>query len=472
MGAIPPLGVSHGLYFVDMRPGDTSAKLVQGNIASQLIRMALPMLLGISSMVIFNITDTFYIARLGTVPLAAISYTFPVILTVSSIAFGFGGAVMALVSQAIGQQDRQKVEQVTTHAFYIVLVVSILVNGIALFFIRPLFTQLGAAESELALVVEYMTIWHAGAWLVMMPMAMNNAIRATGDTLSPAIIMLVAAGVNVILDPLLIFGIGPFPRLETAGAAYATLISRGFTFAAALYFLAFRDKMLKCSLETLASLPQNLQAIFEVAIPSILSRVMVPIGIGIITRIIASYGSEAVAGYGLGSRFEFFAMAPVMALSSVLGPFLGQNFGAGKAHRMKRSVQISMGFTIVWTLVIAITIAAVAPNVLQWFTNDTAVVEKASLILRILPFSWPFAGVLLLCTTGLLVLKHPRISTLFILVEMFVLRIPLVLLAAAWWGYSMLFSGFVLSAALSATGACVALYVTIRRFGARTPSIR
>ena len=227
-----------------MNSANRRARLTEGSVAGTLIRLALPMMLGIVGMVAFNLVDSFFVGRLGTLELAAMSFTFPVVLVIMSISRGLGVGTTAVLARAIGEGDQHKVRRMTTDALLLSLIVVVAFVVAGLLTIEPLFRVLGAGDEVLPLIKKYMFIWYLGMPFVVIPMVGNSAIRATGDTKTPSAVMFVAILVNLALDPVLIFGLGPFPRLELAGAALATAIARATTLVIALLLLTRREKML------------------------------------------------------------------------------------------------------------------------------------------------------------------------------------------------------------------------------------
>ncbi|MCK4447261.1 MAG: MATE family efflux transporter, partial [Candidatus Marinimicrobia bacterium] len=310
------------------------AILIEGAIGKLLVKLTIPMVFGMISMIIFNLVDTLFVGRLGTKELAALSFTFPVVLVIHSLALGLGIGASAVISRAIGEGNHHKVQRLTTDGLGLAVIIVAFFVIIGLFTIEPLFRLLGATPELLPLIKDYMKIWYFGMLFVIFPMIGNNAIRATGDTKTPAIIMMFAALINTILDPILIFGLGPFPRLEIAGAAIATVISRAITFIVALYVLSHREKMITLAKTTAKSVFDSWRQILYIGLPTAGTRMIIPIGIGVITRLIASYGAEPVAAFGVSSRIEFFAVSVIAALSAVLAPFVGQNWGASKYDRV------------------------------------------------------------------------------------------------------------------------------------------
>ena len=220
------------------------AKLIQGPVVRTLTSLAVPMMGGIFSVVAFNLADTYFVARLGTKELAAMSFTFPVTMILFGIAFGLMSGTTTIVSQAIGRGEPEGVRRIASDSLVLSFLVVLASASLGILTIRPLFYLLGASDEVMPLIEDYMTIWYLGIVFLIIPMVSNAAIRATGDTRAPALIMMLATGLNVVLDPILIFGWFGFPRMELEGAALATVIARACTMVASLAILHFREGML------------------------------------------------------------------------------------------------------------------------------------------------------------------------------------------------------------------------------------
>ena len=403
------------------------AKLIEGPIGKTLTKMTIAMTLGMVGMVAFNLVDTFFVGKLGTDQLAALSFTFPVVLVVSSIALGLGFGASAVISRAIGVGDHHKVQRLTTDSLLLAIIIVIGFITIGLFSIEPLFKALGATPTIIPYIKIYMRIWYLGMPFVVVPMVGNNAIRATGDAKTPSIIMLIAVCVNTILDPLLIFGIGPFPELGIKGAAIATVISRFTTFSVALWVLIKREKMISFVRPRIYEILNSWKQVLFIGVPIAGSRIIIPITIGIITRIVSSYGVKAVAGFGVASRIEFFSLAVIHALSSVFGPFIGQNLGAKKYDRVHTSIKISLRFSIIWEIAIWIILFSFRNPIAGIFNNDPQVISTIALYLTIVPISYALQGIFILSATALNVMHKPLHATGLTILQMFVLCIPLAL---------------------------------------------
>ncbi len=403
------------------------------------------MMLGILSMVTFNLADTFFVGKLGTLELAALSFTFPVVLIVNSMAMGLGIGTSSVISRAIGEGDAHKVRRLTTDSLVLsAMIVAVCVVAGSLT-IDPLFRAMGATPDVLPLIRRYMRIWYIGSVFVVVPMVGNNAIRAGGDMLTPGLIMTGSAALNLILDPIFIFGAGPVPRLEIAGAALATVIGRATSLCVALAVLYFRDRMLTSIRVPLAKLADSWRQILYIGLPSAGTRVIVPLGAGVLTRMVARYGTEAVAGYGVATRIEFFTMTTVMALASVLGPFVGQNWGAGVYKRARRSVLLSQRFSFIWGFCMFGLMTILARPAVSVFNSHPDVVSFAAGYLHLVPLGYGLYGVLVLSASVLNVLKKPFHAAALSLIQMFGLCIPFALIGSRFFGAQGLFGAVTLS---------------------------
>jgi len=409
---------------------NTRAKLIDGPIGKLLIKLTAPMIVGMLGMVAFNLVDTFFVGKLGVTQLAALSFTFPVILVVNSIALGVGMGASAIISRAIGEGDTYKVRRITTDSLMLAIVLVFIFVIIGLSTIGPLFKLLGATPQVLPYIKQYMGIWYFGMFFVLIPMVGNNAIRATGDTKTPSAIMVVAVIMNFIMDPMLIFGLGPFPALGIHGAAISTVIARFSASVAATWVLVRRDRMVTFERTPLREIFASWKAILFIGVPIAGARMILPISFGIITRLISAYGPKAVAGFGVASRIEFFALAVIRALSSVFGPFIGQNLGAKLFDRVKRGLQLAELFSLVWGFGSFIILFIFAKPIASIFSKDPVVIETIIKYLSIVPLGYGLQGVLLLCNVSLNVLQKPFHAAGLVTIQMFVLYIPLAYLGS------------------------------------------
>ncbi len=411
------------------------------------------MAVGIIAMVAFNLTDAFFVGRLGTLQLAALSFTFPVVLVLTRFALGIGIGSASVISRAIGEGDWKAVQRLTTDGLILSITMVAVITVAGFLSIDIVFGKLGARGDILRLVKEYMKIWYLGLTFVVFPMVSNNAIRATGDTKTPMMIMLTAVVINIILDPLLIFGVGIFPRLEMQGAALATVIARMSTFIVSFIVIYKKKKMITFERPSLSVLFDSWKRILYIALPAGATRIVVPLGLGIITGIVAAYGPKSVAALGVANRIEFFSFAVVMALSSVLAPFVGQNWGAGRFDRLRKSISISNRFALLWGAGSFALLALLARPIAMIFTRDPEVVSGIVLYLRIVPAAYFMQGIFRLVTGVLNVLNRPLHAAALGVAQVFILTVPLAYAGARFFGvagvYASIAAAYFLSGVIS-----------------------
>lgn len=421
------------------------------------------MIFGVLSMVAFNLVDTYFIGLLGTDPLAAMSFTFPVVFIVSGVSMGIGVGASAVISRAIGKGGHHDVERFTTDSLILALIIVTFFILAGMLTIDSVFGLLNAPDRLLPLIRQYMAIWYSGMIFLVIPMVGNNAIRATGDTRTPSMIMLFAVGINAALDPLLIFGLGPFPRMELAGAALATVIARAVTLGLSLWVLIHREKMIYLNRPSVSRLLRSWREILYIGIPVSGTHIIIPVGSGVITRIIASHGAKAVAAFGVGTRIESFALTVIMALATVLGPFIGQNLGADRCDRVRRGLFLASRFSIFWGLVMTTLFAVCARWAGSLFSDDPAVQRFIALYMRIIPVSYGLQGVIMLMNSALNVMKKPIHASLMMLIHMFAFYIPFAYLGSEWMGVPGIFGAGSLVRILTGLGAIALVKILLGR---------
>lgn len=427
--------------------------ITQDPVNTVLRRLAVPMILGILGMVAFNLTDTYFVGKLGTLQIAALSFTFPVVMAINSINMGIGIGASAVISKAVGEQKRDKVLRLSTDSLTLGLLISAITITAGLLTITPLFKLLGADSTTLPYIQQYMRIWYIGVPFIVIPMVGNNVIRALGDTKTPSIVMLVAAGINIILDPLLIMGYGFFPNMGVTGAALATVISRAFTLVFSLYILIIREKVISIKSIRFKETFRSWMAILFIGMPNAIAKVIIPVGTGIITGLLAVYGTEVVAGFGIASKIEYFALCVINALVAIMPIFVGQNFGAKQIDRIKKALLSSEKFSILNGIVLYVALALLARPISALFTDDEAVISIIVFYLRIVPIGYAFLGIVQLINGVYNALQKPIKAASINLIQMLVIYVPLALLSSKYFGISAIFISLVASYVIVAIAA-------------------
>ncbi|MGL1935441.1 MAG: MATE family efflux transporter [Fibrobacterales bacterium] len=418
-------------------------------VTQSLVSMTLPMIVGIGGMILFNLIDTWFVAQLSSRHLAAMSFTFPVTLFAGSLALGLGTGATAVISRAIGTKETSKVSRTTVDALLLSILIVSLFIIIGYLTMDPLFRMLGSGSDTLHLVKEYMRVWYGGALFVVVPMVGNSAIRATGDIKTTSAIMMIAIVINLILDPLLIFGYGPFPRMEMEGAALASVIARATTLVASLLVLHYKHKMLTFILPTLSDLKHSWKGILYIGLPSATTKLIIPLSMGVVTRIVAQYGTNAVAGFGLASRIEALAIMVFMALSAITVPFTGQNFGAGQVNRIKEATLKSSLFALTYGFSLFILFAFFGESIAVLFDSTPSIIAVTNLYLFIVSLSYGLAGILMVNSSTFNGLNQPMPTLYLAIVRMVAFYIPFAYIGSHLLGLAGICIGIALANALT-----------------------
>jgi putative MATE family efflux protein len=407
----------------------TRKNLTEGKIGKQLFHLAWPMLFGMFGMVIFNLADTYFIGKLGVHPLAAMGFSFPVIMFINSLSVGIGIGTSSLISRNIITESRENLRLMASRSILLGVIVVFLFVIAGLLTIRPLFEALGASDEIIPYIYDYMSIWYYGVAFVVIPMIGNNIVRATGDTFIPGMLMVTSALVNIILDPLLIFGYGPFPEMGIKGAALATVIGRSTGLIFILIVLIRRENLLTLHFGRMKEIFHTWGKLIYIAGPAALGMLITPLSIGIITRIIATHGEEAVAAFGVASRVEMFVLMTIAALGSVLIIFIGQNISTNKFSRIFKSLRYTGGFSLSWGFLMFMVFVFLGDQIASVFTGDEVVVDMANRYFLIVGASYSFQGLVMLSTSGFNGINRPYPATFFAVARMLLLYVPL-----AWVG--------------------------------------
>jgi len=415
-------------------------ELLEGPIALTLLRKTLPVIGGMIAMMSFNLVDTWFISRLGTEPLAAVSFTFPVVFTVISLAIGMGIGTSAVVARRLGQGDLETVRRRATDAGLLALAVGLAMTLLGLATLEPLFRLLGADDTLMPHIRDYMGIWYLGAAAVIVPRVLNSILRAHGNTVTQGLMMALAAGVNVLLDWWLIFGVGPFPAMGVAGAALATVLSWGLMAVALAFQRELRELFDPAGL-TWRGLLASWRELGRIAGPAAITSVFTPIAMGLLTRIVAGHGHDAVAGFGVGTRIEAIAQIAVLGLSMTLSPLVSQNAGAGQHERVRRAIFGCFAFVLAWQLLVWGLLQALAPWLVAGYAERETVGEVLRSFLWLVPLGLGAQGVVILAVSSCNALHRPARAMRLSVVRLFVLSVPLAWLGGRLAGTTGIFAG-------------------------------
>ncbi len=430
-------------------PKTDTTNLTRGPIIKQLVSLTFPLIFSSLGMMLFNVVDIFFIGKLGIRQIAALSFTFPVVMAIMSIAIGLEIGTTALVSQAFGEGNHKKVKILTTQSILLSLIVVFIFTVVGIFSIDKVFILLGASKDLLPLIKSYMLIWYPGIIVLIVPMVGNSAIRATGNTTFPSTILIIAMMANVILDPIFIFGLFGFPKMGMRGAALATVLARTLMLVLSTELLYKKLDMISINIFKLPNLINNWKSLLYISLPVGLTNIVIPISFGFIISLISEEGTEAIAAYGIATRLEGFLLVLVMALGLALAPFVGQNWGARKYHRVMLAVKYCYRFIVAWGIFVWISLRVFSFPLISLFSRDIIIINIASTYYFIIAWVYGFRGVLRMSTTILSIIIKPLDSSLLSIVQSLVLLIPLGYLGNYLFGLNGIFAALALSYIIS-----------------------
>jgi len=365
-------------------------RLVSGSIPGHLVSQTLPAVIGVAAIMSIGIVDAYFIGQLGREQLAAISFIFPVSVASTSLGVGVMVGINSVVARALGEGDFERAARRANFGIVFACACGLLM-GLALWLlIDPIFAAMNAPADIMPLIRTYMVPFSIGFPLSFAIMGFNGVLRGQGEAKRTSTVSIAYAAANWVLDPLLITGALGFEGFGIAGAAYATAIGWGVGVAVALWLLRGTALPLNLSLLRHCSLIDPAKAIIRVGLPAALSNAINPLGLAVLTALVALEGEAAVAGFGAAGRLQSFVIVPLLGLSGAIGAIVGQNWGAGRFDRAREATLYAAGFCIVWGLLVAVAMLVAGESFAQIFTDDPAVVAEFALYLTIA--AWGYAG--------------------------------------------------------------------------------
>ena len=408
--------------------------LLEGDVPKHILRLALPLAWGMFAMTSFSIVDTWFISQLGTKYLAALGFSIPVVMLYMGVIFGLNVGTSTALSRVYGEGDMVRFRRMATDALVLTALVVTIAAVVGFLLITPIFRLMGAGEQTLPLIWRYMAIWYCSLPFLGVMMVGNACIRATGDTRFPSAVMTGLALLNIIFDPLYIFGWGPFPKMDLAGAAATQVTSCYITCMISLFVLIFRKDMLAGPIWH-KDIVASWKSILHVAIPSVISNQIGPISAGIITWLAAGFGREAVAALGVATRIESMATLIFYSTGAGVSIFIGQNFGAGNYGRIQEATRAGVKYAFIWGLFVAVILWAFAYDIPQVFDSHPDVIAYTAQYLHWVPLSYAALGVMVICNARQNSVGRPFRATFMILLKAVIIYLPLAWYAQKIFGF-------------------------------------
>lgn len=405
-----------------------------------LLKLSIP---GIASMItvsLYNIVDTFWVARLGHEAIAALTIVFPYQILFYAVGIGTGIGIGALVSRQFGENNLEATNHVAGQIFYISLIWGFLFMMSAIFLSEHILPAFGATPDILEFATQYLVITAYGAPQIIFVLIIGSLIRGSGDAVKPMVMMIIASVVNIILDPFMILGIGPFPEMGIRGAALATVIAYSVGAAIGLYYLAARRTSFRIRAGHLWPDISVLGDIYRVGAPAAILEITESLSFVLFNKVVSAYGSIAIAAVGLVLRISDLAFMPIIGVSNGLLPIVGFNFGAKNFKRLWQAVKIASVSIILLLAVVTIFLEIFTSGIIGIFSQDPELLGVTVPAMRILLSTMIFIGPTIMFITVFQGLSRGMKALILSLARQFLLFVPLLYLMSylfglygAWW---------------------------------------
>lgn len=401
-------------------------KLTEGSIIKALIYLAGPIMLANLLQATYQLTDSFWVGRLGEKAVAAIAVSIPIVFLLTSLGVGFAIAGSTFVAQYFGAKNQKMVNHAATQTMIMIIFISTLLSIIGFLFSDTILRIMNVPQDIAPIANSYMRI----VFLSLLPnfcfMMFQSIMRSIGKPKIPLYIVLLSVIINFFIDPILMFGYGPIPRLEVMGTAYATMGTQ--TIAALIGLLILFSGKYGIHLKIKGFKPDwiFIKKSFWIGLPASIEQSTRSLGMVVMTSIISGFGTMAVASYGAGSNIIQLVIIISIGLAISTSALAGQNIGAGKIDRAEKTTYLSIKLSFIGLSIIGIIIFLLAPNLIKFFIpNNTDIIREASYFLKIVAFSFGLIGIQMSVNAVLQASGNTLTSMFLTLSSQWLIQLPL-----------------------------------------------
>ena len=412
----------------------TDKDFTKGSIGRAILVLSIPMVLEMLMESVFAVVDIFFVSKLGPEAVATVGITESMLTIIYAVAIGFSMATTAVIARRYGEKDHDKAALSAVQAILVAIIASVPIGLLGAFFSKDLLRLMGATGDIITEFSIYTTIMFSTNVVIMLIFIINAIFRGTGDAAISMRALWIANGINIILDPILIFGFWIFPEMGIAGAATATSIGRGIGVAYQFYKLSGSNTRINISMKHVVIKWEIMKNLVRVSLGGIGQFIIATSSwIGLV-RIMAEFGSIALAGYTIAIRILIFSILPSWGMSNAAATLVGQNLGAGQPERAEKSTWISAGVNMVFLGIVGVIFFFFAENLVSIFTSDADVIDVGARSLKIMSYgylAYAFGMVIIQAFNGAGDTKTPTIINFFCF---WLLEIPLAYFLALEWG--------------------------------------
>lgn len=401
-----------------------------------IVKLSIPMVMGMMVQVFYNLVDTYFIGMLGdSSQLAASNIALPIFILLMGIASIIGTGASSYISRCLGSKDYEQANKTTSISAGLLLMIAIIVTVLGLSFCKPLVKSLGASGDTYEYTYQYVSIMLVGSIAVIGNFAFGQLLRAEGNAMKSMMGMVIGTVLNLILDPLFIFKF----NLGVSGAALATIIGNLVGFIYYLVCFIKGNTVLKIKLRLFSFDKKILGEIFKIGLPSSFNQILMGVATIVANNIAIKYGTQTVAGMGVAAKIMMIGTFIFIGFSTGCQPIIGYSYGAGNLNRAKEVIKIGTRLTCIIGIVLLGVFAISSPVLIGLFTKEPKVIDKGTVILRALIWSLPFVGGQMIATTAAQSMGKAIPAMILSISRQGLLYIPLLLILNAVLG----FNGFI-----------------------------
>ena len=407
-----------------------------------ILTMSLPIMISMLVQALYNIVDSMFVARVSEAALAAVSLCYPIQMIMVAVACGTGVGINALLSRYLGEKKREKASQVAMHGLFCAICNWLVFAVIGLFFSEA-FLRLFSDDVQIIMMgISYMQICTICSFGVFVQITYERIMQSTGNTIYNMVIQGVGALINIILDPIFIFGLGPVPALGTAGAAIATVIGQIVAMFLGIIITQKKIREIQLSVRGFHIDGMLMKAMYRIAIPAILMQSIMSFMTVMMNMILAPFSEMAVSVFSIYYKLQQFVFMAVLGMNNALIPILSYNYGANQMERIRESIRFALWMSCVIMAIGTVVFQLLPTQLLYLFDAKEAMLSIGIPALRTISISFVFAGISMVLCSVFQALGSPNHSLLVTLLRQMVILLPLAYgfssafgLDMCWWSF-------------------------------------
>jgi len=421
--------------------------LTEGSIVKSILALAVPIVFANILQTAYQLIDTFWVGRLGSAAIAAVTLSFPILFFMVSLGIGISIAGSVLIAQYKGKGDQYIIDKIAGQAVFLMIILSTILSITGYFLSAPLMRLMGAKPEVLPGAIAYLKVSFLGFTFVYGFLAFQAMLRGVGIVKTPMFIVLGTVILNLILDPLFIFGYGIIPAQGVAGAAVATVFTQGLAAIAGLTMLCSKRFEINLRLKNLRPDLKEIKRMIRLGIPSSAEQGSRGLGLAILAILVATFGTEVIASYGIGVRVLSFIIIPAVGISMATSTLVGQNMGAGKIKRAEKIAHISIGLSFISLTIAGFILFVSAESISRFFIpGNEGVIRSSALFIKIMALTFGFMGIQEIINGVLRGSGKTFDAMVLAIITLWILRFPLAYLLSKhtalaeigiWWAFPL-----------------------------------